>query len=117
MEHRVRRALLLHQKWTSPNPQCTKRFGFSFQAFAGIEGQVTGMKFLPRDGGRWLIILALATNSLNTRRGRTFYLQCWDLDATPNARCIAHREIHNFGGWRINTDPDSQIVLAIKNPQ
>ncbi|TFK71671.1 hypothetical protein BDN72DRAFT_895502 [Pluteus cervinus] len=109
IEQRVRRALRLHQRWTSSNPQSTAEYTFH----AGDSARVVDLRFLPRDNGRWLVALAYPSQQAPSRSDRVFTLQCWDLMASP-PRCIAYQAIKEFGGLTLNSDPESQFILSIK---
>ncbi|KAJ3717743.1 hypothetical protein C8R42DRAFT_151249 [Lentinula raphanica] len=106
IEKLVASALSLHLNWTSKNPKAVRK---RHVALTTPGARITSLHFITLEGCSCLLSLSVTSRV----EPRTVTLECWDLSSL---RCKARRTMHWFGGYAVNSDPESTGIIAIRTP-
>ena len=110
LEHCTRRALRLHSAWTSLSPPFLRESRIS--PVPNSKSRNIALQYLPGRDQRWL----LSVTAVTTERTTWFAIQCWNVDSRTPV-CVAKLATASLSSYAINSDPDTQAVLAILVPQ
>ncbi|KAF8870960.1 hypothetical protein BD779DRAFT_1806094 [Infundibulicybe gibba] len=100
LEHRTRHAFHLAQKWLKGD--CTPHRSYSIDAATSTP--VSDVRFLRDRHGKWLISIFTGIWAVIT---------IWDVSAEPQKRCEWSPKGVLFNGFCLNSDPDSEAMIAL----
>ncbi|KAJ3808375.1 hypothetical protein EV368DRAFT_38388 [Lentinula lateritia] len=106
IEKLVASSLHLHLNWTSKSPKVIRR---RHVTVAMPRARITSLHFITLGGCSCLLSFSLTSRV----EPRTVTIECWDLNSL---RCKARRTVQWFGGYAVNSDPESTGIIAIKTP-
>ncbi|KAJ3743768.1 hypothetical protein DFH05DRAFT_1400248 [Lentinula detonsa] len=106
IEKLVANALCLHRNWTSEYPRAVRR---RHVMVATPGARITSLHFITLEGCSCLLSFSLTSRV----EPRMMTVECWDMNSL---RCKARRTMQWFGGYAVNSDPESTGVIAIKTP-